>query len=144
VKPQDKILVLPHFLRHTECEATLEASGLVCKDCQRCVIGVLKDKGESVGYQVFIIPGSTFLEKIVEKNKFNAVLGVACYQDLNPTMMEQSNFSCQGLPLLRDGCMNTKVDIRVVLEKMGLELGKSKNLPENNSCSQESHLREFL
>jgi len=144
VKPQDKILVLPHCLRHTECEATLEASGLVCKDCQRCVIGVLKDKGESVGYQVFIIPGSTFLEKIVEKNKFNAVLGVACYQDLNPTMMEQSNFSCQGLPLLRDGCMNTKVDIRVVLEKMGLELGKSKNLPENNSCSQESHLREFL
>jgi len=142
VKPKDKILVLPHCLRHTECEATLESSGLVCKNCQRCVIGVLKDKGESMGYQVFIIPGSTFLKKIVEKNKFKAVIGVACYQDLNLAMMKLSNFSCQGVPLLRDGCMNTKVDTRAVLEKMGVELGKSKNMPKNNSCNQESFRRE--
>jgi len=142
VDPQDKILVLPHCLRHTECEATLEASGLVCKDCHRCVIGVLKDKGESMGYHVFIIPGSTFLKKIVEKNKFKAVIGVACYQDLNLAMMKLSNFSCQGVPLLQDGCMNTKVDTRVVLEKMGVELGKPKKLPESNSCSQESFRRE--
>jgi uncharacterized protein len=142
VNPQDKILVLPHCLRHKECEATLEASGLVCKDCQRCVIGVLKDKGESMGYQVFIIPGSTFLKKIVEKNKFKAVIGVACYQDLNLSMMKLSNFSCQGVPLLRDGCINTKVDSRVVLEKMGVELSKPKKLQEKNSCSQESFRRE--
>jgi len=144
VNPQDKILVLPHCLRHTECEATLEASGLVCKDCQRCVIGVLKDKGESMGYQVFIIPGSNFLKKIVEKNKFKAVLGVACYQDLNLSMMKLSNFSCQGVPLLQDGCMNTKVDTHMVLEKMGVELGKSKKLSENNSCSQEPSHRKSV
>ena len=142
VNPQDKILVLPHCLRHIECEATLESSGLICKDCQRCVIGVLKNKGESMGYQVFIIPGSTFLKKIVEKNKFRGVIGVACYQDLNLAMMKLSKFSCQGVPLLRDGCMNTKVDTRAVLEKMGVEMGKSKNLKENNSCNQESFRRE--
>jgi hypothetical protein len=142
VNPQDKILVLPHCLRHIECEATLESSGLICKDCQRCVIGVLKNKGESMGYQVFIIPGSTFLKKIVEKNKFRGVIGVACYQDLNLAMMKLSKFSCQGVPLLRDGCMNTKVDTRAVLEKMGVEVGKSKNLKENNSCNQESFRRE--
>jgi uncharacterized protein len=144
VKPQDKILVLPHCLRHAECEATLEESGLVCKDCQRCVIGMLKNKGESMGYQVFIIPGSNFLKKIVEKNNFKAVLGVACYQDLNLSMMNLSNFSCQGVPLIRDGCMNTKVDSRMVLEKMGMELGKSKELTDNNSCSQESYDRKSV
>jgi uncharacterized protein len=144
VNPQDKILVLPHCLRHAECEAPLEASGLVCKDCQRCVIGVLKDKGESMGYQVFIIPGSTFLKKIVEKNNFKSVIGVACYQDLNLAMMKLSKFPGQGVPLLRDGCMNTKVDTRAVLEKMGVELGKHKNLKENNSCNQESYHRESL
>ena len=76
-------MVLPHCLRHADCEAKLESSGLVCKDCNRCVIGVLKNKGEGMGFKVFIIPGSTFLKKILEKNDFKAVLGVACYQDLN-------------------------------------------------------------
>lgn len=137
VKPHDKILVLPHCLRHTECEATLESSGLVCKDCHRCVIGMLKDKGESMGYQVFIIPGSTFLKKIVEKNNFKAVIGVACYQDLNLALMKLSKYPGQGIPLLRDGCMNTKVDTRTVLEKMGVKLSKNQKIPKHNTCTQQ-------
>lgn len=142
-KPQDKILVLPHCLRHKDCEATLESSGLVCKSCNLCVIGVLKDKGEEMGYEVFIIPGSTFLKKIVEKNRFKAVLGVACYQDLNLSMMKLSKFSCQGVPLLKDGCVNTKVDARMVMEKMGVELGKSPK-KSGSSCSTEHEHRGSL
>ncbi|MEG3224588.1 MAG: hypothetical protein BME94_03435 [Methanobacteriales archaeon Met13] len=142
IEPQDKILVLPHCLRNPECKATLESSGLVCKDCNRCVIGVLKEKGEAMGYQVFIIPGSTFLKKIVEKNKFKAVLGVACYQDLNLAMTQLSKFHCQGVPLLRDGCINTKVDSRMVLEKMGVELGESKNLKKG--CTTDPYTKKTL
>jgi hypothetical protein len=142
VKPQEKILVLPHCLRNSECEATLESSGLVCKDCNRCVIGVLKNKGEEMGYQVFIIPGSTFLKKIVEKNRFKAVLGVACYQDLNLAMNKLSKFHCQGVPLLRDGCINTKVDSRAVLEKMGVEFDKPKNVSEG--CTTEPYIKNTL
>ena len=141
IEPQDTILVLPHCLRHTECEAKLETSGLVCKNCSRCVIGVLKNKGEEMGYQVFIIPGSTFLKKIVEKNKFKAVIGVACFQDLNLAMMKLSKFSCQGVPLLRDGCVNTKVDSRVVLEKMGVKLKEAKKLAPKSSCSEKPDKR---
>jgi len=44
IKPKDKILVLPHCLRHAECQANLETSGIVCKNCNKCVIGVLKIK----------------------------------------------------------------------------------------------------
>jgi uncharacterized protein len=142
IKPQEKIMVLPHCLRHADCEAKLEASGLVCKNCNRCVIGVLKNKGESLGYTVFIIPGSTFLKKIIEKNKFKAVLGVACYQDLNLGMMKLSKFSCQGVPLSRDGCINTKVDSRAVLEKMGVKLEKTTPIPMDSSCSKEPYNRK--
>ena len=141
INPQDTILVLPHCLRHLECEAKLETSGLVCKNCKRCVIGVLKDKGEKMGFQVFIIPGSTFLKKIVEQNKFKAVIGVACFQDLNLAMMNLSNFPCQGVPLLRDGCVNTKVDTRAVLEKMGVKLKEAKKLTPDNSCNPEPNRR---
>ncbi|MEN6329729.1 MAG: DUF116 domain-containing protein [Methanobacteriaceae archaeon] len=142
IKPQDKILVLPHCLRNAECEATLESSGLVCKDCNRCVIGVLKKNGEKMGYQVFIIPGSTFLKNIVEKNRFKAVLGVACYQDLNLAMNKLSKFHCQGVPLLRDGCMNTKVDSRAVLEKMGVKFDNVKKVSEG--CTTDPYAKKNL
>jgi len=144
IKPQDKILVLPHCLRHADCEAKLESSGLVCKDCNRCVIGVLKSKAENKGFKVFIIPGSTFLKKILEKNNFKAVLGVACYQDLNLAMMKLSKFSCQGVPLLKDGCINTKVDPRAVLEKMDEIQEKEKGTGITGSCSKESFTPKTL
>jgi len=135
-KHEDKILVLPHCLRNTECQATLETSGIICKNCNKCVIGVLKNKGEDMGYKVYIIPGSQFLKKIVEQNKFKAILGVACYQDLNLCMMNLSNYPVQGVPLLRDGCINTKVDSRAVLEKMGAILLEDSGTKLDGSCSE--------
>lgn len=143
IEPQEKIVVLPHCLRSTDCEAKLESSGLVCKDCNRCVIGVIKTKAEEKGFKVFIIPGSTFLKKILEKNNFKAVLGVACYQDLNLSMMKLSKFSCQGVPLLKDGCINTKVDVKAVLEKMG-EIQVQEKTGINNSCNKESYNQKTM
>ena len=103
-----------------------------------------KKKGENLGYEVFIIPGSTFLKKIIEKNKFKAVLGVACYQDLNLGMMKLSNFSCQGVPLSRDGCINTKVDSRAVMEKMGIKLEKNTSISRESPCSTETYRKKTL
>jgi len=143
VEPQEKIVVLPHCLRSTECEAKLESSGLVCNNCNRCVIGVIKNKAEEKGFQVFIIPGSTFLKKIIEKNNFKAVLGVACYQDLNLSMMKLSKFSCQGVPLLKDGCINTKVDVKAVFEKLG-DIQNNEKTPINSSCSNESFKQKTM
>lgn len=139
INPQDKILVLPHCLRHADCQANLDTSGIVCQNCNKCVIGVLKSRGEDMGYQVFIIPGSQFLKKILEKNKFKAILGVACYQDLNLCMMKVSKFSVQGVPLLRDGCVNTKVDSRAVLEKMGAIIPADNRIKMDNSCTEINH-----
>lgn len=128
IPAKDKLLILPHCLRHPKCKAPLEPSGLKCKNCKKCVIGILKEKAEEIGYRVFIIPGSTFLKKIVEENRFKSVLGVACYQDLNLAMMKLSSFTPQGVPLLKDGCYKTKVDITMVLEKMGIKKPKRARL----------------
>lgn len=142
---KDKVLILPHCLRSPKCEAKLDSTGLHCTDCNRCVIGVLKTKAENKGYNVFIIPGSTFLKKIAKENKFKAVLGVACYQDLNLAMMKLSKFHCQGVPLLKDGCVCTKVDTRAVLDKMGIQSPQNTEIPPGNvSCSQERPIRKSL
>lgn len=116
---KDKIIVLPHCLRHSSCSAKLERSGLECTLCNKCVIGPIKEKGEKLGYSVYIIPGSTFIKGIAERKKFKAVLGVACYQDLNLAMMSLDKFCPQGVPLSRDGCYRTKVDLKAVYERMG-------------------------
>lgn len=145
IDDKDKVLILPHCLRSPKCEAKLDSTGLHCTDCDRCVIGVLKNKAEDKGYNVFIIPGSTFLKKIVQENEFKAVLGVACYQDLNLAMMKLSKFPCQGVALLKDGCVCTKVDIRAVLDKIGIELPQNMAIPKKSvSCSNELPSRKLL
>lgn len=121
IEPKDKIIVFPHCLRNPKCEAILDETGLVCNCCGKCAIGILKPKAEKMGYKVFVIPGSTFVKKIVENNKFKSVLGVACYEDLNLTMMKLANFAPQGVLLSRTGCFKTKVDVKTVLEKIGYD-----------------------
>ncbi len=145
VEDKDKILVLPHCLRSPKCEAKLNSTGLHCTDCNRCVIGVLKNKAEEKGYNVFIIPGSTFLKKIAQNHKFKGVLGVACHQDLNLAMMNLSQFPCQGVPLLKDGCVCTKVDIRTVLDKLGIETPHNMVIPNKSaSCATERPKRKLI
>lgn len=119
IEPEDKIIVFPHCLRNPKCEAILDETGLVCDCCGKCAIGIIKPKAEKMGYKVFVIPGSTFVKKIVKNNKFKSVLGVACYEDLNLTMMKLSDFAPQGVLLSRTGCFKTKVDVKTVLEKIG-------------------------
>lgn len=130
---KDKILVLPHCLRHRDCPARLGETGLVCSKCGKCSIGTIKEKSEELGYRVFIVPGSSFVKKIIEDNKFSSVVGVACYEDLNIMMMKLTDFAPQGVLLSRTGCFETKVDVKTVLEKVGYYDNKKKVKANLNS-----------
>ena len=117
--PAEKTLVfLPHCLRHKNCPATLQKEGLNCSECGLCSIGVIKKKAETMGYKFYIVPGSSFVKKIVKENKFKAVLGVACHEDLNQMMMILSDFSPQGVLLETTGCFETSVNVKKVFEKL--------------------------
>ena len=117
--PAEKTLVfLPHCLRHKNCPATLQKEGLNCSECGLCSIGVIKKKAESMDYKFYIVPGSSFVKKIVKENKFKAVLGVACHEDLNQMMMLLSDFSPQGVLLEKTGCFETSVNVKKVFEKL--------------------------
>ena len=119
IPPEEKIIVLPHCLRSAQCEASLKETGIKCTYCGKCAIGVIKKKAEPMGYRVFIVPGSSFVKKIVQQNKFKGVVGVACHVDLNQTMMALEKFSPQGVLLSTSGCFETKVDVSKVLETIG-------------------------
>ena len=71
-----------------------------------------------MGYSLYIVPGSSFVKKIVKENNFKAVIGVACHEDLNQMMMLLSDYCPQGVLLSKTGCFETKVDIKKVFEKL--------------------------
>ena len=117
--PAEKTLIfLPHCLRHRDCPATLQKEGLNCTECGLCSIGVIKKKAEPLGYKLYIVPGSSFVKKIVMENKFESVIGVACHEDLNQMMMLLSDFYPQGVLLDETGCFETKVNVKKVFEKI--------------------------
>ena len=141
--PDNRILVFPQCLRNPKCPAPLTRYGVQCKECGRCVIGNLKKKAESKGYKVYIVPGGSFVKRIVSKDKPSGALGVACGYELNYSMMEISGVCpVQGVPLLKDGCFCTKVDEELVSEKIlsGIEadIGNEKREEENKGKVKES------
>lgn len=116
IPANETVIFMPHCLRHRECKANLEKDGLICTDCGKCAIGVIKKKAEPLGYKIYIVPGSSFVKKIVKEKEFKAVIGIACYEDLNQIMMILSKFHPQGALLKTTGCFETKVDIKSALE----------------------------
>ncbi|WP_295722151.1 DUF116 domain-containing protein [uncultured Methanobrevibacter sp.] len=140
-----KILFLPHCLRAGTCKARLDETGLVCYKCGKCCVGEIKEKAESIGYKVFIVPGSSFVKKIMKNCEFESIVGVACYEDLNFTMMKLNKFTPQGVLLSKSGCFETEVNVDNVLERIGYFdiYPKSKKYNENTSqlCVKENEQR---
>jgi hypothetical protein len=77
VIPVDKrALFLPQCLRSAKCPAHLTPEGLKCQNCGQCSIGKVLDILQSVGYRVFIVPGSSFIQRMVKNIGLMELLGL--------------------------------------------------------------------
>lgn len=128
VNPKDRILIVPQCLRNVNCPARLNSStGIACKECGMCVIKDVKEEAKRLGYGFYIVPGGSFVERIVRAVRPKAALGVACARDLNMGMHGISRTKCavQGVSLIKDGCVNTEIDVKELFRKMrsGIEDG---------------------
>ena len=118
IPAEETSIFIPHCLRHKDCNGALQKEGVVCTECGKCSIGVIKKKADKLGYNLYIVPGSSFVKRIAKEKKFKAVIGVACYEDLSQIMMLLSDFYPQGVLLSKTGCFETKVNVKKVLEVM--------------------------
>jgi len=118
----EKAIFLPHCLRDRECPAKIGCGGLECINCGKCSIGPFKKDAEDAGYKVFIVPGGSLVKKILEKNNFKAVLGVACNPELEQAFdfIKEKDLISLSVPLLKDGCVDTEVEWEKVREVAGL------------------------
>ena len=58
---------MPQCLRSVQCPAKLTPEGIMCIDCGRCGIGEAKRYAEGMGYKFFVVPGSSFIKRIIKK-----------------------------------------------------------------------------
>ena len=121
-----RVLLLPQCLRDPdECPAEIDEFGLKCRRCGRCRIGPLADEAERLGYVVLIAEGTTVVTALIASGKIEAVIGTSCMATLERVFayVEQAGVPAMALPLLRDGCANTAVDIDRLLETIYLTDG---------------------
>jgi len=117
-----RMVFLPQCIRCTaDCKAHEEGSEHICVLCDACKAGSIVRKGRELGYMgVHILKGGSAVSKIVDEKDPGAVLGVACHFEgaLGILECERKGIPVQCVPLLRDGCADTDVNLDLVLEAM--------------------------
>ena len=118
MSPEHKILFLPQCLRNSvKCKAKVTKYGYTCQHCGSCKIMKIEKAAEKRGYKTFIVPGGSMVFKVINEFRPKAVLGVACMKELLMAV-EELKIPSQTVELSKDGCINTDVEIRKVLDKM--------------------------
>ena len=113
--PYDKrLLLLPKCLRDQDkCRGHFDEIGLICEHCGSCIIDKFKSHAEQLGYAVLVAEGSPVVMSLIETGQIEAVVGASCLSILERVFpyMEAGAVPGVAIPLLRDGCANTSVDI---------------------------------
>jgi hypothetical protein len=112
VPKTERIIFIPQCLRSINCPAKLTPEGIKCLACGLCGIGEAKKNAEGLGYKFFVVPGSSFIKRIVKKYRPRAIVGVGCQMEIKEglDMCRSRGIPAVGVPLLQAGCVATKVD----------------------------------
>ena len=109
-----RLLLLPHCLRNKDaCPGRYDEEGLHCVGCGACDLGAIRREAEALGYTTLIAEGTPAVVRTVLGGKWEAVLGVACLDSLEKAFRRISEVGIPhaAVPLLRDGCEDTEVDL---------------------------------
>ncbi len=109
---EKRAVFLPQCLRNAACPADLTPEGLRCKRCRRCTVGEAMDVLEELGYRVFIVPGSSFIKRMVKKYRPRALIGVGCLSEVKEglEMADRIGIIGIGVVTMKEGCVETLVD----------------------------------
>ncbi|MEA3339035.1 MAG: DUF116 domain-containing protein [Chloroflexota bacterium] len=117
-----RVLLLPHCLRPSlDCPGKMTKQGLDCTGCDHteCAIYQLRAAAADAGYQaVCIAPGGRLAVRFLAEHQPAGVVAVACEQELEEGLeaidkmeWENEHPAVTVVPLLRDGCVDTEVDV---------------------------------
>lgn len=116
-----RLLLLPQCLKNTtSCQAEFDELGLICAGCKSCPIDDILSEAEKLGYSTLVAEGTTVAIGLVEEGAIDAVIGVSCMPVLQRSFSAVINAAVPviGLPLMYDGCENTKVDTKWLYDEI--------------------------
>lgn len=133
VPVEKRAVFIPLCLRSAKCPARLSPDvGISCISCGKCPLGeaipVLKD----AGYMVFIIPGSTFIKRLVKKYRPQAMIGVGCLMEVKEGLElgRKISLTTLGVVTTTDGCVETTMDYQQLMKAASVGLEKPLSLPK--------------
>ena len=130
--PNHRVLLLSHCLRPSQtCPGKFDKKGLICpEDCgENCVLRRLREYALALGYSgVCIAAGGAMALRFVKERKPQGIVAVACDKELREGVNSIEEMNKDGgempaiivIPLLRDGCVDTDVDVEQALKAIAL------------------------
>jgi hypothetical protein len=119
---RDIAVILPHCLIADRCPARFSKSdGIVCRKCDLCGCGRIRESAETRGYQFYISPSVGFTKRLVTRKNLRGVIGVACDYEIsrgiasekisgNGVKIEGTRVKTQGIRLRAYDCVRNDVD----------------------------------
>jgi len=126
-KTRKRALLLPHCSRKfmdQNCKSKFvkELPSYNCQNCSSdCLINRTTALAKAKGYDVYVIPGGSCVERILRRGRYEAVVGVACGMELKLSLetLKKLDIPGQGLFLTRNGCANTTFNIASLVTLLG-------------------------
>jgi hypothetical protein len=128
----ERAIFIPQCLRSSRCPAHLTPEGLKCRSCGQCTIGEVRPVLEKLGYRIFIVPGSSFIKRMVKKYHPKAIIGVGCLSEVKEgiDMADKMGLVVMGVVTLKEGCVETLVNWSDIIEVAALGIDPAL-IPEN-------------
>jgi hypothetical protein len=119
LKTSRRALLLPHCSRKymdNRCEASFDVNipSYYCNQCSPdCLINQATVLGKERGYDVYVLPGGSCVAELLKKKKYEAIAAVACSEELKLgyKLLEYANIPGQAVPLIKNGCVQTKFNL---------------------------------
>ncbi|MEM2554606.1 MAG: DUF116 domain-containing protein [Nitrososphaerota archaeon] len=119
LKTNKRALFLPHCSRKymdNRCKAYFnpEVPSYYCNHCSPdCLINQATILAKKYEYDVYVVAGGSCIPKILKDNPYEGIVGVACCEELKlgSNYLRNLNIPGQGIPLIKNGCANTKFSI---------------------------------
>ncbi len=123
---EQRAVFFPQCLRARDCPARLTPDGLKCVSCGKCTLGRVVPALNEAGYKTFIIPGSTFIKRMIKKYKPKGMIGVGCMMEVKEglEMGRKISMTTIGVVTQSDGCVETTMDFEQLMEVASLGLAE--------------------
>ena len=123
----ERAVFIPQCLRSSKCPAHLTPEGLKCRSCGQCTVGEARMILEKLGYRIFIVPGSSFIKRMVKKYHPKALIGVGCLAEVKEgiDMADKIGLVAMGVVTIKEGCVETLVNWTDIYEvaMLGIDPG---------------------